>query len=176
MNPKQRTIIFLIIFGIVITGLLGFIIYFQLRGISRASEELIAEKKELILFQKRMGQLEQFKKTYKELEPNLKKMDNLFVDPEVPIDLIKFWENVAEKRGLSIEISPAIIRSLSSAPWNSMGFQIVLAGSFSDFLKFLEKIENSPNLIEIQSLALKKQEEISRNEIRATLLTKVFTR
>lgn len=173
---KKNIVILSVIVGIATFSISGFIIYTQLKGIKKNSEELIAAKKDLIMFQGQTEGFERFKKTYQELEPDLKKMDNLFVDPEVPIDLIKFWENTASDSGLLVTISPAIIKAAGTDPWESMGFQIVLTGSFPKFLKFLEKIEAGPYLAEVQSLVIRKQEKGVGSDVRATLLTKVFTK
>lgn len=177
MISKRKTIIFLVIIGIVILIFFGFLIYLQLKGVKKTSEELISVKKELILFQSKAGELERFKKTYQELEPNLKRIDSLFVDPEVPIELITFLENIAQESGLLIEISPALIKPTEADPWKSLGFQLVLTGPPQNFLRFLEKIETGPYLTEVQNLVITRQEEKARGgDVKATLLVKVFTK
>lgn len=185
MEPKKKIIIFSLIFGIITLVLINFVICSLLEGIKKDSEEFIAAKKELILSKGETGKFEQFKETYKELEPDLEKIDKLFVDPEVPIDLIEFWEKTAIDSELSINISPALLKALETDPWHSVGFQIALVGPFPDFLKFLEKIENAPYLIEIQNLIVKrltkqelkstKYEQFSPGDVNITLVTKVFT-
>lgn len=175
MKSKQKIIIILIILTALSFVLVGFLIHLQLKGVKKTSEELVNLKKELILFQSKAGELEQFKKTYQELEPDLKRIDSLFVDPEVPIELIKFWENIASDSGLLIEISPAFIKPGETEPWKPMGFQLVLTGSPKNFLKFIEKIETGPYLTEVQSLVITKQEkEVEGGDVKATLLTKAF--
>lgn len=175
MTIKEKTIIFSLISLVIILVFVVFGIYPQLKGIKKSSEELIDVKKELISFQNKVKELERFPKIYQELEPDLKKIDSLFVDPEVPIDLIKFWETTAQTSILSIEISPAIIKPQEDDLWKSMGFQMVLIGPFPNFLRFLEKIETAPYLIEVQNLVINKT-EIGQTDVKATLLTKVFTK
>ena len=165
---------------------IGFIIYPLWRGISKNSQELVETRKELILFQGRAGKFEEFKKTYEELKPELEKIGRLFVDPRVPIELIKFWEDAAQDSKLLIDISPFTQKSSEKDPWNSIGFRLTLIGKFPNFLKFLIKTETAPYLIEIQNIVIRKisEEELKKEEykqfslgdVKITLSTKVFTK
>jgi len=168
MNPKRKIIIFSIIFGIVNLALICFLIFPLIKGIKKNSQDLVGAKKELSLFQAKVGGIEQATKSYEKVKSDLDKIDKLFVDPEVPIDLIKFWEKTAKEAGLTIEISPVSLKKSEADPWNSIGFSLILNGSFPDFLKFLEKIENSSYLIEVQGLTVK--------DVRLDLTAKVYTK
>ena len=186
MNPKKKIIIISIIFGIISSALVIFGVYPLVNGIKKNSEELIGVKKELILFKEEIGKFSELREVYAKLEPDLEKTDKLFIDPEVPIDLIRFWENMAADSGLLINISPIDTKTEEGAKWKSMGFEVTLAGSFPNFLKFLEKTESAPYLIEIQNLTIRKltgaeigsqkYEGFSQDDISATLVTKVFTK
>jgi len=178
MSPKKKIIIFSAIFGLVAIVMVGFIIYPLFKGIEKSSEEFIAAKRELILSKEEAGKFEQFEEIYKELEPDLEKINQFFVDPDIPIDLIKFWEKEARDSELSIKISPISLETAKTDPWNSIGFRLSLVGSFPNFLKFLEKTETSPYLIEIQNLTVEKlsQEELGSKDVSIALVIKVYTK
>lgn len=168
MAPKEKIIISSIIFGIVSLALICFIIYPLVQGIKRNSQDLVGAKKELTLFQTKVEEVEQTKENYEKLKSDLDKIDKLFIDPDVPIDLIKFWEKTANDSGLSIDIAPVSLKAVGTDPWSSIGFSLILSGSFPNFLKFLEKIETSPYLLEVQGLTVK--------DLKADLIVKVFTK
>lgn len=186
MDPKKKTVLISIIFGLIALTLIGFVIYPLFKGIKETSQELIAVKKELALIQTGTKNVKQIEEIYQSLKTDLEKIDRLLIDPEVPIDLIEFWENLAADLEVSIDISPFSIRDSETDPWNSIGFQITLIGSLPNFLKFLEKIEYSPYLIEIQNLTVKKlvekelklerYEQISPADISGTLAAKIYTK
>jgi len=185
MNPKKKIIILSIIFGAVTIFLVAFVIIPLFMKIERNMAELINIKKELVMPEEQTGKFEQFKNAYKEMEPDLDRIDQLFVDPEVPINLIEFWEKIADDYDLSITISPIFLKPGKNDPWDSIEFQIRLTGSFLDFSKFLEKTESGFYLIEAQSLVLNKSEEKTTEEndlagykeaVKANLLVKVFTK
>lgn len=186
MKPKQKILLNSAIFGAVILVLIIFLIHPLFKEIKKNSEDLILAKKELIFLQAKIENLEEFKEIYRALEPDLEKIDLLFIDPGVPIDFIKFLEKTGVDSRVSINISPISIKKSKIDPWSLMGFQITLAGSFSNCLKSLEKIETAPYLIEIQNLnirrltereiQIKEFEKISPGDVKTTLLIKVFSK
>lgn len=186
METNKKTLIISIVFGLIILALTCLIIYPLFRGIRKSSDDFITAKQDLILFQSRIENLGKIKKTYESWEGNLEKTEELFIDPEIPIDLIEFWEGIAKDLGILIDISYVSLKITEDDPWDSIGFQIIITGSFIDFLRFVEKIENSPYLIEIQNLIVKRltEQEIksekygqsSLGNVRAVLLTKVYAK
>ncbi|MFC1663787.1 hypothetical protein ACFL0A_01540 [Patescibacteria group bacterium] len=186
MNLAKKTLTTSIIFGIATLILIVLLIFPLFRDIKKGSEDLVLVKKELISLQAKIENLERFKENYKALEPNLAKVDKLFVDPNVPVECIKFLEKTGQDLGVFIDISPFSIKQTKTDPWPTMGFQINLIGSFPDYLKFLEKTETAPYLIEIQNLSirrlrteelgLKNLKGLSLGDINSTFLIKVFTK
>ena len=155
----KKIIVVSIIFGIIVIILFCFVIYPLLSGVKKNSQEFILAKKEMVSFKIETEEFEQSKEIYRGLETDLEKIDELFVNPDVPIDLIKFWRETAKDSGLLIDISPTSLRAEETVLWDSIGFRLTLIGSFPDFLKFLEKIETAPYLIEIQNLSAKNSKQ-----------------
>jgi len=151
----------------------------DLRKISDLTQEY-----EVDLYDVIVDTFKQDDQTKKALIDTLEKIDDLFADPEVPIEFINFLEKNAGKSQLSIEISP--MAKKETEPWPSLSFQISTVGSFSNFLKFLEKLETGPYLIEISNLNVKKITEkelrsekfetFSLSDVNALFLIKVLTR
>ena len=184
MESNKKTLIISIVFGLIILVLICFVIFPLFNGIKKNSEDFTVVKKDLILFQSETENIEGIKKTYDGLKKDLEKIEELFIDPEIPIDLIKFWEKIALDSEVLISIFPISLKTAEDEIWNSMGFQITITGSFPNFLEFLEKTENCSYLIEIQNLTVRKstKRELKSEEneqfslINATLLTKVYTK
>ena len=151
----KKIIVISIIFGIIVIILLCFVIYPLLNEVRKNSQEFILAKKELVSFKAETEEFEQSKEVYRSLKTDLEKIDQLFINSDVPIDLIKFWRETAKDSGLLIDISPILLEAGETVLWDSIGFRLDLIGSFSNFLKFLEKIETAPYLIEIQNLSAK---------------------
>ena len=177
MDSKKKIIVFSLIFGIASLSLTSFVIYPLFKGIKKNSEELIIAKRESILLQGKTGKIEQFRKTYEDLKPDLEKIDHLFADSKAPIDLIKFLKKTAKDFELLNDISSVSVKTTETDPWSSLGFRITLEGFLPDFLKFLEKVETAPYLIEVQNLTVKKVSGSGLNlGVSATLVVKVYTK
>ena len=186
MILKNKINLSLIVFSILIISLIVFVIYPLFEEIKNNSEDLISKKQKLLSLETKIENLGEFQGLWQEIEPNFKKIDQLFIDPEVPVEFISFLETTARDCELPIEISPALPSKIEKDPWPSLFFQISSTTSFSKFLRFLAKIETSPYLIETQSLnarrltekelKLKEFEKFSLGDIKTTLSIKVYTK
>ncbi len=162
MKTKKKIILLSIIFGIIITLLVFFLILPLFRSIDEGLQEIAETRKEIISSGEEAERFKEFNNIYKKIEPSIGRINQLFIDPEVPINLIEFLEKEAGQQNLLIKISLSSLKEEKGVFWSSTGFQINLSGSFSDFSKFLRKIESGPYLIEIQRMVLDKSEGIEK--------------
>ena len=186
MTLKNKINLSLIIFSILSINLIVFLIYPLFKEIKNNSEDLISKKQNLLSLEAKIENLEKFQSLWQEIEPNFKKIDQLFIDPEVPVEFISFLETTARDCEVPIEISSALPSKIEEDPWPSLFFQISSTTSFSKFLRFLAKIETSPYLIEIQNLntrrltekelKLKGFEKFSLSDIKTTFSIKIYTK
>ncbi len=102
------------------------------------------------------------------------------MDSEIPIDFIRFLEKLAADSRVLTEISLGLGTGGSSSqekPWPSLYFQLSTESSFLNLSRFMEKLENSPHLIEIQNLSINKTgEQESAKNVSANFLIKVFAK
>lgn len=169
MTAKRKIYITSICFFVIFLIAIIFGILPLLREMKKSSENLIFQKRALNLFQSQLSDLEGFQENYSFYQPTLEKIEKSFVDPEVPVDFIEFLEREAQKSGLQIEISPLTLLPTETDPWQSTGFQILVAGTFQSCLSFLERLEQSPYLVEIFQLNIERIEEKGRRRIFETL-------
>lgn len=186
MPLKRKIYISVIIFLGLIISLTVFILYPLFLEIKEASYIFPAQKQALAALEEKVENLEKFKKILPEISPDLEKIDHFFIDPEVPVDFIRFLEELAKDSGLFYDISFDRAIKIEEDPWPSVPFRILLAGSFSDFSDFLEKLESSSYLIEIQNLNIARLteaelrssefEQLSLGDLKANFLIKVYTK
>jgi len=178
MKIEKKTNVSIIIFLVLIIFIIVFVVYPLMGEIKKGSQGLISEKNQLSVLGEQINSLGRFKILYKNLEEILEKIDGLFVNKEVPVDFIGFLERTANKSYIDIEISPLSGGQTDTDPWPLLVFQITADGSFSQILSFLEKIENSPYLIEIQSLTISQisGEKNPAGNVKASFSFKVFAK
>ncbi|MFH1671343.1 MAG: hypothetical protein ABH889_01020 [Candidatus Portnoybacteria bacterium] len=143
-----------------------------LNGIKSSSKNLTDQRKNLAILETKISNLEQFRTIYQELIDILGEIDNLFVDSEVPIEYINFLEVTAGNINLDINILSVTSQNNPEDAWPSMTFQVQGTGRLSDFLVFLDKLENSLYLVDIKSLSIA---NLQTDTIRASFSVKVFT-
>lgn len=185
MNFKNKTQTSLIIFCVFNIGLIIFLIYPLISDIRKNSQELISAKKDFIMFEAKIRNLEEFNTIKPELEPNFEKAFNLFIDSKGPVRFMESLEEISQDHQLQTEIFPIRVLKTKEDKWSFLPLKITSIGYFPNFLKFLKKIESSPYLIEIEGLNIKRliEKEIESKEfenlvlgaIKTTLNIKVFT-
>lgn len=186
MNLKRKIYLTLGISGLLSVLLMILAILPLFNEIKENSEDFILKRGELTFLETEIKNLEKFEKQYQDYQQNLEKINSLFINPEVPIDFIRFLEKLASDSKISVRISLSPAPKVETQPWPSLFFQLSGVSSFSNFSKFLEKLENSPYLIEVQNLIIRRltEDELRRKEfeglstgdIDASLLIKVYTK
>ncbi len=174
MTITQKNNLSIIVFTALIILIAVFIIYPLFGEIKNSSKELVSQRENSAILEAKIKNLEEFKVIYKNLEESFKKIDSLFINSEAPVEFIGFLESTSEEYRLKIEILSSSVSKTEKDFWPNITFQINTAGSFSNFLKFMEKIENSPYLIEIQNLNIGRS--TGSNDIKASFSIKVFTK
>lgn len=179
MKPGGKTFLISGTLSLLVLILFYFGIYFLIKDIKKNSDDFFRVKKEISIVQAQIENIKSFKDTFVFLKPDLEKVSNLFVDPEVPIDFIKFLESTASSSGVSIKVSLVSSKAIIEEPWSFLEFQLNLTGSMPNIFKFLNRIETADYLIEIQNLSIGRLNEknITTKEFKTfSLVIKVFTK
>jgi len=125
-----------------------------IKDIEKDYKKLNSQKQELYLFQKQIQEFESFKDDTSLYRSNFKKIEQLFVNKETPIDFIQFLEKQSQELGILIKISPITIMPKENDLWENLGFRINLTGSFPRCLAFLEKVQLSRWLSALEKLEI----------------------
>lgn len=176
MKITKKIAISLVIFGAIFLAFTAFIIHPLFNQLQKESVNLVLRKNRLAELEAQAKNLQKFQETRKIYQANLEKIDGLFVDSTKPIGFIEFLEKEAIASQLSIEIAPLTSKEMKDDVWPHMDFQLTLVGFFPDFLRFFEKVESSPYLIEVSNLNLRRLDEEIPGQLSASLLIKVYTK
>jgi len=187
VKPEKKIYISLVISIGFFIILISFIISPLMKGIREYSEQLLSEKEKRTSFTEEKRNIQSFEAIYQELEPELEETNNLFVNSKVPIEFINFLEETAANSNISIKVSSVISRDVGKENiWPLLDFHLQSSGPFPNFLRFIEKLENSSYLIEIYDLNIKRLGErdlqskelieFSAGDITATFSLIVFTK
>jgi hypothetical protein len=153
---SSRGIYSSIILGALSILLIVFFIVPIFRQIAGISQDFYSQKNELAYLNEEKNNLKKIENIYQTYQSDLDKIENLFFDPEVPIGFIAFLEKTAADCQIKLEISSMVKKTEKEDTWPSLSVQLLTTGSFTNSSKFLEKLENSPYLIEILDLNVRK--------------------
>lgn len=186
MTIKKKITISIAFFLVLSILLIAFVIYPLFLEIKKNSQDFLSQEQKLAALEEKVENLEKFKIIFPEISPGLEKIDNLFIDPKVPVDFIRFLEKTSQDSELSLKILLGLPVEIEEDLWPSIVFQLSLAGSLPNLSQFLEKLESTFYLIEIQNLIItrlsetelksKEFEIYSLGDVRAILSIKVYTK
>lgn len=162
-----------------------FLVFFLFKGVKNNSEAFSLEKEKIASLSEEKESRKKMEDVYKNYQPDLGEIEKVFIDPEVPIEFINFLEKTAGDSLVQLKILSMTKKTDKENAWPNLLFQISVTSSFSNFSKFLEKLENSPYLIETleldvralseKELKSKEFENLSSTDTSTLLLIKVFT-
>lgn len=161
LSPIKKIYISIAVFLVVFLAIAFFVILPIVQSIQGDSRELSMIKKAQSTFSKEKETFQKFEEVYKLLETDLEKTENIFVNSEVPINFIDFLEKTAYDSNILVEIFSVDLIKDKKDTWSSLSFQLEIFGSFPDCLRFLEKLENSTYLIDVQGLSIGRLDEDS---------------
>lgn len=176
MIKDKRKVINLVILIIIILLFFIFIILPLLNEIREGSESFIFEKKRFTELNIKTEKLRNFQDIYQERQININRLNQLLIEPINPINFIKFLEEQADNSQLLREIDP-IPRGREEDDYSYLNFRLKLEGSFPNFLKFFERLESGPYLVNILNLNIRRlEEEELAEQISALISIRVYAK
>src|SRR3989338_3177383 len=107
MNQKKKIYLASGILGIITAVLSLFAAFPLFQNIQNNSAELISGEETIALLEAESKNIKIIKNRYEDYRPDIEKIDSLFINPEVPVDFIRFLEKVATDSEISIVITPS---------------------------------------------------------------------
>lgn len=180
MKTDKKLITTVIIFLLAFSVMISFLILPLFEDIRNYSRGITVVKEKIFLLEKKKKNLSKLNEENELFATNLNKLRNFFVNLSDPINFLNFLEQTITNCGLESKIF-----FLTSEEKNTLRTQITLLGSFPSFLRFLEKIENAPYLIEVEGINVRKLTEedlemeqyrkYSFNDVEINMIIRVLT-
>ncbi len=164
-ETKRKIFFWIVVFSLILALLLAAFVVPLLQGIKKMSSQILSDKSSMVLLAVQSEQLQEFKQKYDFYKEDLEKISKFFLDPKNPVGLIKFLEKESAESSIDSKIS----LSEYSKGEDGQFLQISANGNFLNILEFLEKLENGPYLVKIDSISAKKLESGGEFEINADI-------
>ncbi|PIP17040.1 MAG: hypothetical protein COX44_02125 [Candidatus Portnoybacteria bacterium CG23_combo_of_CG06-09_8_20_14_all_37_13] len=150
IKQKIHLTIFIIVIVIFSLGWFGFRpLLNQVRQISKVVEQQQVIIKNPNLQKQYQAQITQLKTEYQAIEPKLPLLRQSLLEREKAVEFIKILEQAARINTLEQEI-----QALPEEK-DGLNFRLSLRGTFPNFLRFLEFIENSQYLLQVSNIKIK---------------------
>lgn len=167
-NLKIKIYLTIFIFIVLVASMALFLVYPALIDIQKTSASLISAKQDVVLAQGEVQSLQNFQHQYPNIQPNLEKIDSLFLDLNSPVDFITYLEKISNDSGISSQISLPPSSSIGQQKYIIV--QIASLGGLNNIIDFCRRMENGSYLIEIKDMTIQQQDQ----KYNANLSIKVF--
>jgi len=182
VNFRKNYYVSSIVFIGISLALTMFIIFPLIRKIEESCSRLITGRQERAFFSEEKENLQNLKPVFQDLEPDLEKIDSLFINSEVPIEFINFLERLAIELNVFVDVHSVSSIYKQENAWSFLVFKLDTSSSFINLSKFIEKLKNSSYLVEVKDLNMRKMggyggaSEGLNSEISASFSIKVFAK
>ncbi len=146
-----------LVFSFLILFFLAFSIWLCFSKVRETSNKIFSTRSEISLSEIQIKEVEQFKAKYQYYLPNLKRIDEAMVDPQNPLDFIRFLENFADNYNVDLTISPLVFSEEQNFKTASVKF--TAKGNFSNVLYFIKEIESGAYLVLFKNLTIEYVDE-----------------
>lgn len=145
------------IIGFTITACLAAAAWILFSGIVSGAKDIMFFKEQQRFFDEQGRAIDMFAENYQAKKQGLDLLAAAFVDAQNPIAFIEFLEKNAEGSGIAITINLVPAGSGKDTATTIM-LQLLANGGFEAVMEFLEKLENGPYLISVDTLDIKQQD------------------
>ncbi len=176
MNNSNKKYILTI--GLIVLAIIAlvFLSFFFLSETMQNSQDLVDIRKEIDYNRQKVVSLNVFSESYHKYEPIIQRTENVLIDPDSPVEVVRFLEEATSDLNLSFSIS-----SISSSParrgndyWDSFLLSASAEGPLNSLIDFLEILEKGYYLFELSDMSVTKRSSDSEI-VRASLTIKFFT-
>ena len=180
MQTNQKIFIAIGSFAGIAIAFSVIVVYPIFQGISKDHNAVIEQKRALAQMNENRMRSYEFERISEEYAEEFSRVEDLFIDSETPVSFFLFLEDTAALFELQVEKNPGNIQQAEGDAWRSFEMRLMGEGLYSNFLAFLQKIENAPYLIEVKTLTITGNESLLNEQpsghIEFSLSLKVFTR
>lgn len=186
MRPKRKIIIASIAFLVLFFGIGALVVYPIWNGIVADHQQLLLQERELSRIRVDVDNVQEFERLKVDYRADFQRFEDLFINPDPPVEFIEFLEEKAQGSQFVLTITAGNPQKIKDDLWPSMNFSLSAQGTYQNFARFLKQIENSPFLLELQSITMDGLGEprqvggqaykLPSEKIRFTLPLKVYTK
>lgn len=175
MKSKQKVVIALVSFAVCSVVFLGALVYPVFKGVLGDYNKVLAHKREILQLKEDANSSREFEMLSAQYAREFARLEELFVDSNIPIAFFRFLDETAAKLGVQIEKSPGAAQQIKEDRWPSFEVRVAGSAAYPRVMAFLQKIENSPYLLEAETLSISSKQELG-GEVGFSLSLKVFTK
>lgn len=164
LNLKNKLISLSIFFLILNFGLFYFLILPTISRIKSQRDEILNLKIDLENKVTRERNMSDLNQKIKKIEPQLEKLNQIFVNQNREIEFITSLEELEKKYSVSQRLNLEINNMQKNEGFNKVPINIVASGNFTNIINYLVGIESLNYYIDINGITIGKEDGASQDQ------------
>lgn len=154
MALKSKITAAILVWGAVLAGVSAGCVWPIISRLRETGAAIAAQNEKIAGLDRQVRQIENFRNFYRKEEINFLKVDEAFVNSDMPLQFIDYLNALARDCQTAIKMEPGASLKIKNDAWPSISFQVSLTGTFSGIGQFIKKIEVGAYLVEIQNVRI----------------------
>lgn len=155
LNLKNKIIISILIFIIALAALIWFIVLPTVGDIKKMGDDIEAQRVDLEKKYIKGQSLKKLSENLKIIEPQLNKLDQIFINSNRELEFITKLEEIANANAVTQKINlGAASKDTGGSDYQIMPLQLFTQGTFGGQINYLKKLESLNYYINIKSIEL----------------------
>jgi Tfp pilus assembly protein PilO len=154
VNTKKKIIIGSIAFPLIIGSIIYFIVLPTIKDIEKMRNEIEMQRVDLEMKYIKGQSLKKLSENLKTIEPQLAKLDKIFIDQDQVLEFVTTLEEIANINGIDQKINLMPEKSVKKNRYKKIPLQIFASGNFFKQLNYLMDLETLNYYININSIEL----------------------
>ncbi len=153
-NLKKKIYLSLLVFLIIILILIIFIVVPTIRDIKNMSNKIEEQRLDLEKKYIKGQSLKQLAENLEKIEPELVKLNQIFINQNRELEFITTLEEIAAKNNINQKINLGAVSAAENQNFKKSTLQLYTSGSFTDQMNYLLSLEALNYYININSIDL----------------------
>ncbi len=154
INLKNKIIIGSILFPVTIGCIIIFIVIPTIDDIKNIKNEIETQRIDLEVKYKRGQSLKKLTEDLKLIEPQLSKLEYIFIEEDKVLDFITNLEDIASDNNVTQKLNLSSDNAVFNNSYKKTPLQIITNGNFINQINYMAALENLNSFININNLEL----------------------
>jgi len=174
ISLKKKITILLALFPLVMAAIVFFVVIPSVNDIKAIKNEIEEQRIDLEIKYKKGQSLKKLSENLKTVEPQIAKLDKIFINEDTALDFITTMEKIANDNRVAQNMNLLSSKSAKKNGYKKMPLQITAKGDFVNLLNYLIDLEALDYYVNVNSLEMTSFEQAGKGNVKMLIFADTY--